>query len=153
MSNTPVVQSDSYLTLHYRIVVESGPGAGSVFIDTFGGRPATLQMGTGQWAPGMEQILLGHPEGDCFSGVLSPEQAYGERNPELLQWVSREMLREHAGEDAGFEPGDLVSFTAPNGGQYSGVFKEMSEQGALFDFNHPLAGRQLRIDIDLIGVI
>ncbi|AWB33735.1 FKBP-type peptidyl-prolyl cis-trans isomerase [Orrella marina] len=153
MSNTPVVQSDSYLTLHYRIVVESGPGAGSVFIDTFGGRPATLQMGMGQWAPGMEQVLLGRPEGDCFSESLSPEQAYGERNPDLLQWVSHEMLKQHAGDDAAFESGDMVSFAAPNGGQYSGIFKEISDRGALFDFNHPLAGRQLRIDVDLIGVI
>lgn len=153
MPNTAVVQSDSYLTLHYRIVIESGPGAGSVFIDTFGGRPATLQMGSGQWAPGMEQSLLGRPEGDCFSVSLTPVQAYGERNPELLQWVSKEMLEQHAGEDADFEPGDMVSFAAPNGGQYSGVFKEMSDKGALFDFNHPLAGRQLRLDVDLIGVI
>ena len=63
------------------------------------------------------------------------------------------MLNEHAGEDADFEAGDMVSFTAPNGGQYSGVFKEMDDTGAVFDFNHPLAGRQLRVDIDLLGVI
>ena len=153
MSNTPVVQPDSYLTLHYRIVVASGPGAGSVFIDTFDGRPATLQMNMGQWAPGMEQAILGRPEGDCFSVTLSAEQAYGERNPDLLQWVSLDMLKQHAGDDAQFAAGDMVSFTAPNGGQYSGIFKEMSEHGALFDFNHPLAGRELRLDVDLIGVI
>ncbi|MFY9348186.1 MAG: peptidylprolyl isomerase, partial [Orrella sp.] len=47
-ANTPIfVQPNSYLTLHYRIVVESGPGKGSVFIDTFDGRPATLQLGVG----------------------------------------------------------------------------------------------------------
>lgn len=63
------------------------------------------------------------------------------------------MLLEHAGEQETFSPGDLVSFTAPNGGQYSGVLKEIDEQGALFDFNHPLAGRELRVDIDLLGVI
>ncbi len=153
MTNAPTVQADSYLTLHYRIVVQSGPGAGSVFIDTFDGRPATLQMGVGQWAPGMEQAMLGRTEGDCFSVELSAEQAYGARNPELIQCVSHQMLAEHAGEDAEFEPGDMVSFTAPNGGQYSGVFKEMDANGAIFDFNHPLAGRELRLDIDLLGVI
>lgn len=153
MTEMPCVQADSYLTLHYRIVIDSGPGAGSVFIDTFSGRPATLQMGVGQWAPGLEQALIGRPEGDCFSVEISADQAYGERNPELIQRVSREMLIEHAGEDAEFEPGDMVSFTAPNGGQYSGVLKEMDAQGAVFDFNHPLAGRNLRVDIDLLGVI
>jgi FKBP-type peptidyl-prolyl cis-trans isomerase SlpA len=153
-TNTPIfVQPDSYLTLHYRIVVESGPGKGSVFIDTFDGRPATLQLGVGQWAPGMEQVLLGRAEGDCFSTTLSPEDAYGDRNPELVQLVGQAMLKEHAGEDAGFEPGDMVSFTAPNGGQYSGIFKETTVNGALFDFNHPLAGRVLRIDVDLLGVL
>jgi FKBP-type peptidyl-prolyl cis-trans isomerase SlpA len=153
-TNTPIfVQPDSYLTLHYRIVVESGPGKGSVFIDTFDGRPATLQLGVGQWAPGMEQVLLGRAEGDCFSTTLSPEDAYGDRNPELVQLVGQAMLKEHAGEDAGFEPGDMVSFTAPNGGQYSGIFKETTTNGALFDFNHPLAGRVLRIDVDLLGVL
>jgi FKBP-type peptidyl-prolyl cis-trans isomerase SlpA len=153
MTNPPTVREDSYLTLHYRIVVESGPGAGSVFIDTFGGRPATLQMGVGQWAPGMEEALLGKMEGDCFSVDFSAQEAYGDRNPELLQRVSHQMLAEHAGQDAQFEPGDMVTFAAPNGGQYSGVFKEMDEAGAIFDFNHPLAGRDLRIDIDLLGVI
>ena len=153
MTNLPTVREDSYLTLHYRIVIESGPGAGSVFIDTFDGRPATLQLGVGQWAPGMEQALLGKTEGDCFSVALQPEHAYGERNPDLVQRVSRQMLAEHAGEDEDFSPGDLVSFTAPNGGQYSGVLKEIDDEGAVFDFNHPLAGRVLRIDIDLLGVI
>jgi FKBP-type peptidyl-prolyl cis-trans isomerase SlpA len=153
MTNLPTVREDSYLTLHYRIVIESGPGAGSVFIDTFDGRPATLQLGVGQWAPGMEQALIGRVEGDCFSLQLAPDDAYGERNPELVQRVSRQMLVEHAGEDETFEAGDMVSFTAPNGGQYSGVFKEMDDEGAVFDFNHPLAGRQLRVDIDLLGVI
>lgn len=153
MSDVPVVREDSYLTLHYRIVIESGAGAGSVFVDTFDGRPATLQMGVGQWAPGMEAALLGRPEGDCFSLQLPATQAYGERNPDLLQRVSHAMLAEHAGEDAVFEPGDMVSFAAPNGGHYSGVFKSMDADGAWFDFNHPLAGRALRIDIDLLGVI
>ncbi|UOD49536.1 FKBP-type peptidyl-prolyl cis-trans isomerase [Orrella daihaiensis] len=153
MTNLPTVREDSYLTLHYRIVIQSGPGAGSVFIDTFDGRPATLQMGVGQWAPGMEQALLGKVEGDCFSVELQPSEAYGDRNPDLVQRISRQMLAEHAGEDESFDAGDLVSFTAPNGGQYSGILKELDDQGAVFDFNHPLAGRVLRIDIDLLGVI
>jgi len=149
----PIVQANSYLTLHYRIVVASGPGEGSVFIDTFDGRPGTLQLGVGQWAPGMEQALLNRVEGDCFSVSLPPDQAYGERNPELVQLVGHTMLREHTPEDTEFESGDMVSFTAPNGGQYSGIFKEMTDEGALFDFNHPLAGRALRLDVDLLGVI
>ena len=149
----PVVRADSYLTLHYRIVIEDGPAAGSTFISTFDGRPATLQLGSGQWSPGMETPLLGHPEGDCFSYTLKPDAAYGDRNPDLIQRVSRAMLDEHAGADATFEAGDMVEFTAPNGGRYSGVLKEFGEDSALFDFNHPLAGLTLRVDVDLLGVL
>ncbi len=150
---TPIVREDSYLTLHYRIVMTSGPAAGTAFIDTFSGRPATLQVGSGQWSPHMEAPLLGHPEGDCFSYELAPAQAYGERNPDLIQRVTRKMLIEQGGEDTAFEAGDVIEFTAPNGGRYSGVLKELDAQTALFDFNHPLAGLNLRVDIDLLGVL
>lgn len=148
-----LVRPDSYLTLHYRITLASGPGEGSVFTDTFDGHPATLQLGSGQWAPGLETALLGKAEGDRFSVTLEPADAYGERNPELIQRVTRKMLAEHAGADATFEPGDLVEFAAPNGGRYSGVLKEINEESALFDFNHPLAGVRLRVDVALLGVL
>ncbi|TEA79516.1 FKBP-type peptidyl-prolyl cis-trans isomerase [Allopusillimonas ginsengisoli] len=148
-----IVRPDSYLTLHYRIQLVSGPAAGEVFADTFGGNPATLQMGAGQWAPGMEEALLGQPEGARFSVDLPAAQAYGERNPDLVQRVSRAVLDEHAAADSGFTPGDMVEFTAPNGGRYSGVLKQLDEQSALFDFNHPLAGADLRIEVSLLGVM
>ncbi|MCY1373796.1 FKBP-type 16 kDa peptidyl-prolyl cis-trans isomerase [compost metagenome] len=124
-----------------------------MFADTFDGRPGTLQLGIGQWAPGLEAALIGRAEGERFSVTVAPADAYGERNPELIQRVTRAMLAEHAGADATFEPGDLVEFTAPNGGRYSGVLKEINEESALFDFNHPLAGISLRVDVALLGVL
>lgn len=148
-----LVRPDSYLTLHYRIELLTGPAAGSVFADTFDGRPATLQLGAGQWAPGMEQALLGRGEGSRFSVELPAAQAYGERNPDLLQRVTRAMLQAHADPDTVFQPGDIVEFAAPNGGRYAGVFKEQGDDWALFDFNHPLAGADLRIDVSLLGVL
>lgn len=150
---TPYVRSDSYLTLHYRIVLASGPGEGSVFTDTFDGRPGTLQLGAGQWAPGMEARLVGQSEGSRFSLTLPAVEAYGERNPELIQRISRRLLDENAGADAAFTPGDLVEFAAPNGGRYSGVLKAIDTDSALFDFNHPLAGADLRVDVAILGVL
>lgn len=150
---TPFVRPDSYLTLHYRIALTSGPAAGSVFANTFDGRPATLQMGAGQWAPGMEAMLLDRAEGARFSFDLPAAQAYGERNPDLIQRVTRAMMAQHADPEAQFEPGDMVEFMAPNGGRYSGVLKELGETSALFDFNHPLAGADLHIEVSLLGVL
>ena len=147
------VRPDSYLTLHYRIEIVSGPAAGSVFADTFSERPATLQMGVGQWAPGMEEALVGREDGSRFTVDLAAAQAYGDRNPELLQRVSQAMLDANSEPGTEFGPGDIVEFAAPNGGRYSGIFKERGEGWALFDFNHPLAGADLRIEVALLGVL
>lgn len=147
------VRPDSYLTLHYRIELTSGPAAGSVFADTFSQRPATLQLGVGQWAPGMEEALMGREEGTRFTIELPAAQAYGERNPDLLQRVTQSMLDVHTEPGQQFEPGDIVEFSAPNGARYSGVFKQRGDGWALFDFNHPMAGADLRIEVELLGVL
>ncbi|NLC35729.1 MAG: peptidylprolyl isomerase [Alcaligenaceae bacterium] len=147
------VRPDSYLTLHYRIELASGPAAGSAFADTFTGRPGTLQLGMGQWAPGLEAALVGRAEGERFSFDVPAAQAYGDRNPELLQWVARSMINAEAADPADFTPGEVVEFTAPNGGRYSGVLKELDAERALFDFNHPLAGIDLRVEVSLLGVL
>jgi len=148
-----LVSPGSYLTLHYRIELVSGPAAGSVFADTFLSRPATLQLGGGQWAPGMEEQLIGRPEGAHFSFDLAADQAYGERNPDLVQRVTLAMLAENAEPGAQFNAGDMVEFSAPNGARYSGVLKEVGDTWALFDFNHPLAGADLHVEVSLLGVL
>jgi FKBP-type peptidyl-prolyl cis-trans isomerase SlpA len=147
------VRDGSYVTLHYRITLASGAGEGQVFADTFTGRPATLQMGTGQWAPGMEARLIGLAEGESASFVLPAAEAYAERNPELVQRITRAMLDQHAGPDQVFSPGDMVEFAAPNGGRYAGILKELHEDYAMFDFNHPLAGNALKLDVKILGVL
>lgn len=147
------VHPDSYVTLHYRIEPLTGPAAGTAFVDTFLDRPATLQMGVGQWAPGIEALLLDRAEGDHFTVDLQAAQAYGDRNPELLRWISRAEMIQNAPPGTEFEAGDMVEFVAPNGGRYSGVLKTLRDDSALFDFNHPLAGIALQVEIQILGVL
>lgn len=147
------VQPDSYLTLHYRITIVGGDQADTVFMDTFSGRPATLQMGSGQWAPGLEAALLGRPEGSQFSVQLTAADAYGERNPDLLQRVSTGLIEAHSAPGTVYEPGDVVELLGPDGVRYSGIFKQGGDDWALLDFNHPMAGAALRLDVSLLGVL
>ncbi|HLS50601.1 MAG TPA: FKBP-type peptidyl-prolyl cis-trans isomerase [Burkholderiaceae bacterium] len=155
--NTPepakvFVQPDSYLTLHYRLTLLDGPAAGRVVIDTYNSRPATLQMGAGQWAPGLEAVLVGRPEGSEFSVNVPASDAYGERNPDLVQRVKSELLEGFERPES-YSPGDAIEFSGPNGVQYSGVFLEAGDGWVLLDFNHPMAGRALRVDATLLGVL
>ena len=121
-------------------------------MNTFAGRPATLQLGIGQLAESLENKLLGLLEGTHQTFELAPEIAFGLRNPQMIQRVSRAMLDSNS-QDSDYQPGDLVDFPSPDGGRFAGVLKEIDTQSALFDFNHPLAGRALRFEVKLLGVL
>ena len=144
------VEPGSFLTLHYRL---SDP-EGSAFVDTFGAQPATLSLGTGELAPAMEARLLGLEEGSRASFALEAGEAFGERNPELLQRVKRALLAEHGEADADYRVGDVVRFPTPDGqATFAGVVREVEGDALLFDFNHPLAGRPVTFEVHLIGIL
>lgn len=144
------VQPGSFLTLHYRL---AGPD-GAPIVDTFGGAPATLSLGSGQLAPAIEQRLVGLAEGAQQSFELPPGAAFGERNPELLQRVKLDLLRQLGEPDASYAVGDVVEFPTPDGqASYAGVVREVGSESLLFDFNHPLAGQPVRFDVQLVGVL
>lgn len=144
------IQPGSFLTLHYRLC---GPDGADV-VNTFNDKPATLSLGTGELAPAMEARLIGLPEGARQSFNLEAGEAFGQRNPELLQRVKLALLHEIGDPDATYDVGDVVQFPTPNGqGAYAGVVREVGSDWLLFDFNHPLAGHPLRFDVHVIGVL
>ena len=151
MSNPapPVVTPTAYLTLHYRLATAEGTD----LITTFAGNPATLMLGQGQLAPFLEDALMGMEEGAHQTFELAPGQAFGERNNELVREVSRATLEENSAPGADYRIGDLVDFAAPGGGRFAGILRELRDDGATFDFNHPLAGQRLKFEVKLISVL
>jgi FKBP-type peptidyl-prolyl cis-trans isomerase SlpA len=150
------VEAGSFLTLHYRLI---GPDGQDV-VSSFGGAPATLSLGSGQLAPAIEERLLGLAEGERARFDLPPGAAYGERNPALLQRVTRTLLLELGDPDAEYQLGDVVQFPPPagqpGGAPVAGVLREIGPTDAgwlLFDFNHPLAGQPLGFEVHVLGVL
>ena len=144
------VHAGSFLTLHYRL---AGPD-GADLINTFDDKPATLSLGTGELAPAMERHLLGLAEGTRTSFELPAGEAFGDRNPELLQRVKRSLLNELGDPDEQYSVGDVVQFPTPDGqGAYAGVVREVADESLLFDFNHPLAGQPVRFEVRVLGVL
>lgn len=151
MSNfaTPVVTDKSYLTLHYRLASIDGEN----IVSTFEENPATLQLGTGQLAPFLEECLIGLQEGAHTVFELPPEKAFGPRNSDLIQRLSRATLDQNSNAGDEYVVGDLVEFNAPSGGQFAGVLRAIDADSALFDFNHPLAGQTLKFEVRIIGIL
>lgn len=148
-TTSPVVTKDSYITLHYRLASVDGED----IVSTFGMTPATLQFGQGHLISSLENCLLGLEEGTRQTFSLEPGQAFGPRNPDLIQRVSLKLLQQNSSLGEEYRIGDLVEFNAPNGGQFAGILREMDEEGALFDFNHPLAGQPVVFEVQIIGVL
>ena len=139
----------SYLTLNYRLTLPNGED----YINTFVDRPATVLMGSGQFAPCFEKVLLGLGVGEKKSALLPPADSFGERKEDLIQWVSLKALKEGRDDDAEFNPGDVIEFNAPGGAQYAGVLQSIDDEGAWFDFNHPLAGRPITFEAEIVAIL
>ncbi len=139
------VKDDSLVTLNYRIASSDD----DELISTFGSRPATLQLGNGELAPMLERCLAGMPVGERRVFLLEAQQAFGLHHPQLLQRLPRASLP--AGEE--IKTMTLLEFSAPDGGRYTGLVREIDDQAALIDFNHPLAGKSIRFEVEVIGVL
>lgn len=139
-----IVQSDSLVTLHYRIALENG----QPLISTFDGTPATLQLGAGELLPNLERVLAGIEEGKQMQFTLAPDEAFGEHKSELVERVQRRHMAEE-----NIEAMSIMEFTAPDGSRYSGLVREVDEQSALIDFNHPLAGKTIQFEVKIIGIM
>ena len=144
------VQPGSFLTLHYRL---AGP-AGDI-INTFDGKPATLSLGSGELSPAVEQRLIGLEEGVRATFEIPAGEAFGERNPDMVQWLARKELDAMGDPDERYAVGEVVQLPTPDGqGQFAAVVQAVREDGALrLDFNHPLAGQPVTFEVQLIGVL
>ena len=156
-SSSPRVHAGSFLTLHYRL---AGPGGD--IINTFHDKPATLTLGSGELAPAVEQRLIGLEEGARATFDIPAGEAFGERNPEMVQWVARKLLAQMGDPDEDYAVGDVVQFPTPDGmGQYAGAVRQVAADAdgdgkadsVLFVFNHPLAGQPVTFVVQVIGVL
>ena len=140
------VLPDSYLTLHYRL----SDDAGNEFVSTFDLSPATLQMGSGQLAEPLEKCLIGLAAQQRYLFQLGALEAFGEYNPQLVERIAISALPL----EVELKENSLIEFGAPDGGAgFAGFLRELSDTTALFDFNHPLAGKPIRFEVEVIGIM
>ena len=139
------VKPDSLVTLNYRIA-----SADDVeFIGTFNSAPAVLQLGNGELSPALERCLTTLNVGERRVFLLEPQDAFGPHLSEMVQRMPRAQLPNNDK----LQVQTLFEFDAPNGARFTGLIRELDEQSALIDFNHPLAGKAIRFEAEIIGII
>ncbi|MEX1032053.1 MAG: FKBP-type peptidyl-prolyl cis-trans isomerase [Cellvibrionaceae bacterium] len=132
------------VTLHFAVKLDDG----SVVDSTFDTSPATFVVGDQNLLEGFEQLLFGLSAGDKNSFEVLPEQGFGQRNPNNIQEIPRDAF------DEGIElsEGLLVSFADANNKEMPGVVQSFDDDNVMVDFNHPLAGRNLIFDVEILAV-
>jgi FKBP-type peptidyl-prolyl cis-trans isomerase SlpA len=139
------VEVGSTVTLHLSLMLEDGTVAESTFDD----EPLTFTMGDGTLVNGLELALYGLRPGDRQRLALYPEQAYGKHDPERIHRLPRTAFPE----EIELIPGHLVIFDTQQGEEVAGTVLSLDEQTVEIDLNHPLAGRRIIFDVEIITVV
>ena len=134
---------DRQVTLHFALKLENG----EVVDSTEGKAPATFKVGDGNLLPGFEVALYGFKAGDKRSLQIEPENAFGQPNPQNVQVMPRGQFQ-----DMELSEGLLIIFNDAANAELPGVVKAFDEQQVTIDFNHPLAGKTLNFEVEIIEV-
>ena len=121
---------------------------GSVFDSSENREPLEFTLGEGQIIPGFESAVLGMSVGDKAVAEIAPEDAYGPRRDEMVETVPRNEFPDH------LEPevGQMLRVSQPNGESLVVTIADVTDEAVTLDANHPLAGKELIFDIELIEI-
>lgn len=135
-----MIQIGSTVNVHYTGKLKSG----EVFDSSEGKDPLSFIIGNGQIIPGFENAIMGKNVGDKVTIEIEPKEAYGEYREDLLIKVENDQL------PGPVEVGQVLQ--ADNGGQPVNVtVKEVNEDHVIIDGNHPLCGKNLIFEIEVIS--
>lgn len=120
---------------------------GSVFDTSLqeGREPLTATLGQGQLIPGFENGLIGMSVGETKTVEIDAENAYGQHNPMLQQEIGKDQVPSDVKVD------DMLQGMSPNGPVKARI-AEIKESTVVIDMNHPLAGKKLIFDLEVISI-
>lgn len=130
--------------VHYRGTLDDG----SEFDSSAGTDPLVFTIGAGEVIPGFESALEGMAAGEKKTQHIPAEEAYGERREELVFEVGRDQMPE--GGDV--EVGDMLRVGFPDGSSANVQITAMNADAVTLDANHPLAGKNLTFELELMKI-
>lgn len=135
---------DKVIALHYNLTVDGE----QVESSRERGEPLWVLLGHGQLIPGLEAALDGHEAGENLKVDVAPEQGYGERREGQIQRVSKKYFQQANR----LKPGMVTALALKEGGQRVVTVHKIGMSTIDVDLNHPMAGKSLHFDVDVIEV-
>lgn len=137
-------ETGNVVHIHYTGRLEDG----TVFDSSAGRDPLSFTLGSGQVIAGFDAAVLGMAVGESRTTVIPPEEGYGTHQAELEIEVPHENLPE------GYTPevGGQLQMTTAQGQPVPVRITEVGDTSVTLDANHPLAGKVLTFDIELVSI-
>lgn len=140
------IENKYAVTVNYKLhTIEAG--GEKVFVEqTTAENPLTYIHGIGMMIPKFEEELDGLAAGDKKSFTITPEEGYGVKDPNALAQLPLDMFSE-----SGLPPvGAMLPLTDNEGNPFRAVVAEVTETAVIADLNHPMAGKTLNFDIEIL---
>ncbi len=138
------VKAGDTVHLHYTGTLTDG----TTFDSSAGRDPLQFEVGSGQIIPGLDVAIPGMKIGDKKIVKIDADDAYGQLNPEMRQAVPREGIPA----DIPLEVGTQLQMQTPDGQAMPVTVVEVDDATVTLDANHPLAGKDLQFDIELMKI-
>ena len=137
-------KSGDTVKIHYTGTLDDG----TQFDSSSGRDPLQFTLGSGQVIPGFEKAVEGMAVGDSKSVSIAPEDAYGPRHEQMVQDVPKDALPD----DLVPAEGMALQAQGQDGRVINLTITAIAEDSITVDGNHPLAGKALNFDIELVDI-
>ena len=141
-------EKNSVVSFHYVVRDAAQPAAEPYDDSRKRGEPLLALLDHSQLVPGVEKALTGREAGEKFEIDVAPEDAYGERQDGLLQRVPKKYFQNAQK----LKPGMTTVLQTRDGGQRVVTIHKVGMSAIDVDHNHPLAGKTLHFDIEIVDV-
>jgi peptidylprolyl isomerase len=138
------VKSGDKVAIHYTGTLQDG----TTFDSSQGRDPLEFEVGSGKIIPGLDSALPGMEVGDKKVVKIDCADAYGPLRPEMRQSIPRESIPA----DIPLEVGTTLKMRTPEGQEMPVTVVEVEDATVTLDANHPLAGKDLQFDIELVSI-
>ncbi len=144
MSANDVIADDMVVSIHYTLTLDGGEA-----VDSSAGREPLMYLhGAQNIVPGLEKELTGRKAGEKLDVAVSAEEGYGQR----MEGVEQEVPLDAMPDGLDLEVGMPLSAHGPDGQTMTVWVTAVGDESVTIDPNHPLAGKSIRFEVEVIGV-